>query len=592
MDPRAVLAQSSLFARVSPEALDALAVRVKVREIKSGDVLFNAGDPAGALYTVANGRLRAMLPSGVIAGDIGRGEPIGEMGLLTGEARGATVYAVRDSELLEISREELLLLIRQFPDALLEATRVIVRRLRQNLGTQKLRSTGSHRAFAVIPAAPGADALALAHALRQWLAQHGNALLLDAGAVDSVLGAGMAQIAFNDGDSDNARVVAFLNEQEAANSALVYAAGHAADAWAWRCMRQADLILLLVDAAAPATLTPMIEELKKSGSRAHIELVILRTPSSAPGEVLAWRELTGARAHYFLRPDRTDDLACLGRQITGRGVGLVLGGGGARGFAHIGLMRALHELQMPVDIFGGSSMGAFFAALAACGFDHRQMAQIARETFVQRNHLNDYLLPVVSMIRGRKFLKRLREIFGEQQIEHLYTQYFCVSTNLTRGIAMVHDRGPLPIWLAASMAVPGFAPPVAYKGELLADGAVVNSLPTDVMQKLERGPIIASDVSTEGDLRATGIEGPDPEGLFNWAASAGKRPSLLRIIFRTATLTSESGVAARAARADLYIRMPVSGIALFDWKKLDEVSERGYHHALEKLGPVRDALLK
>ena len=145
--------------------------------------------------------------------------------------------------------------------------------------------------------------------------------------------------------------------------------------------------------------------------------------------------------------------------------------------------------------------------------------------------------------------------------------------------------------LAASMSVPGIAPPVVWKGELLVDGAVVNSLPTDIMQGLERGPIIASDVSTEGDIRAPGIEGPDPEGLLTWAGP-GEPPNLRDILFRTATLTSESGVQRRAASADLYLRMPVLGIGMFEWKRLSDIVERGYQFAMEKLTGAREQLLK
>ena len=217
-----------------------------------------------------------------------------------------------------------------------------------------------------------------------------------------------------------------------------------------------------------------------------------------------------------------------------------------------------------------------------CGHPSSEILRLTRETFVNRNLLNDYLFPSVSLIRGRKFLRRLTDIFGDRRIEELPTPYYCVSTNLTRGSATVHDRGPLDVWLGTSMCIPGVAPPVAYRGELLVDGAVVNSLPTDIMQALERGPIIASDVSTEGGIGAPGIEGPDPEGLLNWAHPE-KRPSLLSILFRTATLTSESGVAARAARADLYLRMPVTGIGMFDWKRIDELAQRGYQYALERV---------
>src|SRR3546814_9422080 len=109
----------------------------------------------------------------------------------------------------------------------------------------------------------------------------------------------------------------------------------------------------------------------------------------------------------------------------------------------------------------------------------------------------DYVLPTVSLIRGRKFVRQLHAIFGDERIEALRRPYFCVTTNLTKGCSATHDRGPLHLWIATSMAVPGVAPPLVFEGELHADGAVANSLPTDVMQALDRGPIVASNVSRE-----------------------------------------------------------------------------------------------
>jgi NTE family protein len=236
-------------------------------------------------------------------------------------------------------------------------------------------------------------------------------------------------------------------------------------------------------------------------------------------------------------------------------------------------------------------MGAFVASLSACGYKAKDMLRIARESFVERNVLNDYLFPSVSLIRGRKFLRRLHDIYEDRRIEELRTPFYCVSTNLTRGTAVIHDRGPLGIWIGTSMCIPGVAPPVAFQGDLLVDGAVVNSLPTDIMQALQRGPIMASDVSTEGAVGAPGIEGPDPEGVLSWNIGGRKRPSLFSILFRTATLTSESGVSQRASRADLYLRMPVNGVGVFDWKKLEDTAARGYHYAMERLPDFRSHVL-
>jgi NTE family protein len=589
LDIRATLAASPLFEGLTDEALDALAAKSVVHDIQGGAVLFREGDPAETFFVVASGRMRAVIAGGQVAGDIARGEPIGEIGLLAGENRSATVYAVRDSQLLQIRREDLTELIQRFPQALLAVTRVIVRRLRENLRTRTRESARSSRAFALLPATPDIDAVAVARTLVVAFAGHGRCAVLDAYSVDNASGPQIAQARVDDPEA-HARLMQYLNTQEAGNDYLLYAASREPDPWTRRCMRQVDRVLVLVRSDAPAQATAMLEALQRAEVRAPVEVVLLRPEGAQSGNVLGWRTLCQARSHFFLRPESPRDIAALVRQLTGRGVGLVLGGGGARGFAHLGLMRALNELDIPVDVVGGTSMGAFFAGLVACGYSHHEMTHIARETFVSNNYLNDYLFPTVALIRGRRFVRRLKDIFGERRIEELRTPYFCVSTNLTRGTPVVHDRGSLHLWLATSMAVPGVAPPVAYRGDLLVDGAVVNSLPTDVMASLERGPIIASDVSTEGGISAPGIEGPDPEGLFKWIGP-DKRPGLLSIIFRTATLTSESGVAQRAARADLYIRMPVGGIALFDWKRLDEVAQRGYEVALEKLGAARTSLL-
>ncbi|PTU29085.1 patatin-like phospholipase family protein [Stenotrophobium rhamnosiphilum] len=592
MDLQPILYQCSLFSRLTPTAMDALIKHITVREIKSGGVLFNEGDISDCMYIVATGRLRAVLDSGEVIGDIGRYEPVGEIGIIADESRSATVHAVRDSILLKLVRADLIRFISTHPKALIEMSRVMIARMRQASRDKALESARSVHTFAVIPASGDVDAHDFAERFSQALAQHDTVKLIDDVLIDAELGYGSSRKPFQE-DEANARMMTMLGDIESKHRYLVYAAGGETDSWARRCMRQADRIIVVVDASKEPQMTPMLERLRSGGSaRVPVDLVLLRPEGADAGNVLTWRECTHASAHYFLRPGNADDLEKMVRQLTGRGIGLVLGGGGARGFAHIGLLRALHELKIPVDLTGGSSMGGFFAALVACGYDYNEIAEIARETFVSHNYLNDYMLPMVALIRGRKFVNRLHDVFGERQIEHLRMPFFCVSTNLTRGTPMVHDRGPLYMWLACSMCVPGVAPPIAYRNELFVDGAVINSLPTDVMQAMRRGPIVASDVSTAGgDLSAPGIEGPDPEGLLRWNAPA-KRPGLFSIIFRTATLTSESGTAARAARADAYVRMPVTGIALFDWKKMDEVVERGYRHAMEQLTPLRDSLLK
>lgn len=589
MDARTILHQCPLFADLSEEAIEALARHARLVEVPSGGLLFARGSAPDHIYIVATGRLRAMLPDGGVAGMIPRLEPTGEISAILNEPRNSDVYAIRDSVVVQLPVDEMIATVQHFPEAMLRLTRIIAQRLRRNAHRQALASARTGGSLAIVPATRSVPARAIAEALCKALAVHTEPELLDAETVDAALGPGATAVSLHDGVG-NARMVEYLNALETLLTHIVYLANPDADPWARRCMAQADRILLVVDARDTPEDSPMIDVIKRSGVRAPIDLIVVRPEGTDAGSVFAWRERSGASSHFFVRPDVEADFTSLARQLSARGIGIVLGGGGARGFAHIGLLRALHELKMPVDIVGGSSMGAFLSGLLACGHDFDSLRCVARETFVTHNYLNDYVLPSVSLIRGRKFVRRLHDIFGEQQIEDLRLPYFCVSTNLTRGRAMVHDRGPLYMWTAASMAVPGVAPPVVYNGELFADGAVINSLPTDIMQALERGPIIASDVSTEGGIAAPGIAGPDPEGLLRLKTEDA--PRLFSILFRTATLTSESGTARRAALADCYLRMPVSRIGMFDWKRMDEIIDRGYEFALQQLTPIRDRLMR
>jgi NTE family protein len=559
------------------------------QRLRSGESLYAEGDPPSHFYLVLSGRLRVMSQD-TLLGYVGRLEPVGEMGLLTGEPRTSTVRAVRDSVVLRVRHDDFVRFLERNPAALMELSRLAIRRLREQGRTRMISATEVQGTLAIIPASPELPVMALAEALVQLLGGWPAARLITGAHVDAALGEGAATAALGD-EAASTRLVELMTELEGRHRYVVYAADSDRGDWALRCLHGADRVLVLGEAGASPSSVPVLDEMRKGG--APVELVLLRPDGDPSPHTLAWREETGARAHYFLHPWDERELGSLARQLTGRGVGLVLGGGGARGFAHIGLVRALEQLGIPMDVVGGTSMGAFMSALVACGFDSVEMTEIARESFLSNNYLNDYAVPRVSLIRGRKFIARLRDIFGEQRIEDLRRTFFCVSASLTTGATVVHDRGPLSVWVATSMAVPGVAPPVAYREELLCDGGVVDNLPTDFMQKLERGSIIASNVSTEGTIRLPqgGLGDPDPEALLRRNAGAAS-PRLSEILVRSATLTSAIALEQAAERADVYVRMPTQDAGMFDWKLLDELVERGYEHAMEQLTPVRDTLMR
>ncbi len=588
MDLHSALSQCELFAALDADATAALAATAQVVELKGGSTLFEADGPSDSMFIVLSGRLRATTPAG-FGGEIGVLESVGETGVVTEQPRTARVIALRDTRLLCIGREQLMQVLDRFPKAWIAMVQVIVARLRQNRLQQKRAAVGL-RSMAIVAATAGVGGRECVRRLVAALAAFVEVRCIDSKQVDRALGAGASAAPFDD-PAGNERIMDWLSEAESSCELLVYDAGHRPGPWLRRCLRQSDRILLVADAQEPAQASGVIDEMLSGGATAEVQCLLRRGAEQQSTSAQSWRLLMNAKAHYFWRSGASDSFASIARQLTARGIGVVLGGGGARGFAHIGLLRALDELGIPVDVAGGSSMGAFIAALRARGLSARDITTVVRETFVDKNYLNDYTLPRVALIRGQRFLARLREVFGDGRIEDLAVPYFCVTTNLTRGTPMVHDTGPLAIWVGASMSIPGVAPPVAYQSDLLADGGVVNSLPTDIMLDWGRGPIIASDVSTEGVISAPGIVGPDPEALLRWTGDT-PRPSLLDILFRTATLTSESGTQARAERADVYLRMPTAGRGIFDWRALDDIVRDGYAYAMARLPDLRECLLE
>ena len=138
--------------------------------------------------------------------------------------------------------------------------------------------------------------------------------------------------------------------------------------------------------------------------------------------------------------------------------------------------------------------------------------------------------------RTRRARQHLEQIFGSTRIEEMRGYFACTTTNLTRARAEIHDRGLLAHWLVASMSVPGVAPPVIYNGDVLVDGGVLSPVPSGLLADLGRGPVLASDVSADERFGAGSGEG----GL-----RAGEDVNIFRVLYRTATLSTEEELEAR-----------------------------------------------
>ena len=346
---RALLAGIGLFAPLDNTALSKLAVAGESLHLPGGEVLLREGDPPDALFVVASGRLQAFVTTEDVeslVGEIGRGEVIGEMGILAEEPRSATVRALRDSNLVRFSKDLFVGFLQDHPEELLAITRLIIKRLRRSIRSDA--ATATVRTVAVVPVSGGDGPATFARHLTSMFGERGVARLVRGDEVDESL-------------SDDG-LTRHLHEQEMAHDVLVYLADREPSSWTERCLRQADRVVLVGNAAESSELTNVERKLfgpPGGPARARIDLVLIHQDhESKPRGAVQWLNRRPVHRHYHARLHSRDDLQRVARALVGREVAIVLSGGGARGTAHVGVFRALQELGIPVDVVGGSSFGS------------------------------------------------------------------------------------------------------------------------------------------------------------------------------------------------------------------------------------------
>jgi predicted acylesterase/phospholipase RssA/CRP-like cAMP-binding protein len=572
-------------------AAAALSSEVETVVIEDGETLMTEGEPGDAMYLVISGRLRAFARRAGVeqaVGEIGRGEVVGELALLSDAPRAATVRAIRDAELARLSRAGFERLAQSHPAAVLNMTRLIVQRLQRLLHTPRAAETIA--AIAVVPLHAGAPAAAFARRLHGALAAFGSCQLWDAAGFERDFGQpGAAQTPVD--DLLDPAIVVWLGDRESEHTYLIYLADADWSPWSQRCLRQADRILLLAEADANPEPGEVERRLAEKPNHARVELVLLHPATAAqPTGTAAWLEKRPyLHTHHHLRLDDERDLRRLARRLTGRAVGLVLGGGAARGFAHIGVIRALEEAGIEIDLFGGASIGALIAGPAAMNWDGARLQQAA-ELLGSTKKIFDRTLPLTAMMESKKVTQIVRQVFGDRRIEDLWQPFFCMASNLTRARPVVIQRGLLWEAVRASIAIPGIFTPILREGEVMIDGGVMNNLPIDVMRRqFEAGKVIAVDASPAKTKLPHYDFGPSISGwrllwgrILPWVRPL-RAPSLIGSMLRAIELNSAFAVEHDlAAQADLLIRPALENFNALDWDAYAAIIEAGYKAGREQ----------
>lgn len=293
------------------------------------------------------------------------------------------------------------------------------------------------------------------------------------------------------------------------------------------------------------------------------------------------------RMHQILSPKSANfchkDFERLGRYLLGQRFGLVLGGGGARGFAHIGVIQALEEENIPIDAVGGTSMGAFVGALYARGLDYvsvySQTKRLSRVGSSKWYFLADLTYPFASLFSGRSFDRTIRSIFKNQQIQNFWLEYYCVTTSLKSFDERVYFNGSAFKCIRASMTISGLIPPVFYNDDILCDGAYVNNVPVDVMSSLDVKNVISVNVGTSFCDTFDPYDSTSGIVLFFKSLFESKQYlSLIEMQFRL-TFISTQRKARLLEKETLIIKPKLLGYKTSDFNKFDEIVACGYESA-------------
>ncbi|CAM9586959.1 unnamed protein product [Lampetra fluviatilis] len=623
-----VVKRMSAFVRQIDFALDWVAV-------EAGRAVYRQGDKSDSTYIVLSGRLRSVISNDngkkELAGEYGRGDLIGVVEALTYQPRATTVHAVRDSELAKLPEGALNTIKRRYPQVVTRLIHLLGQKILGNLQQGKgplgggglgiatvpnnldmvANPASNLSTVAILPASDDAPITTFTLELMHALCGVGPPLLLNSDIIKERLG--LAAL-----DSlHEYRLSSWLGQQEDIHRIVLYQTDITMTPWTQRCLRQADCILIVGLGDQEPTVGSLERMLESTAVRALKQLVLLhREDGPSPARTVEWLNMRSwCSAHLHIRcprrifsrrslpklremyqrlfekiPDRHSDFSRLARVLTGNTIALVLGGGGARGCSQVGLIKAMQDVSIPIDMVGGTSIGSFIGALYA---EERNVGRVrtrAREWAMEMKSVFrkvlDLTYPITSMMSGHAFNQSIRNVFKDKQIEDLWIPYFNVTTDITASTMRVHTDGSLWRYTRASMSLSGYLPPLCdpKDGHLLMDGGYINNLPADVARSMGAKTVIAIDVGSRDDTDLTNY-GDCLSGWwllwkrFNPWAEKVKVPDMAEIQSRLAYVccVRQLEVVKNSDYCE-YIRPPIDRYKTLDFGKFDEIYEMGYQH--------------
>ena len=577
------MALDRLIGAVEPDIIREIEDKLVWETYKAGDIILEQGADGNDALIVTVGRVRASYNDGYrdrVLGEAGNGSLIGELALLSDLKRSATVTTVRETTLARMNRPTFEHLMSLSPVFVRRLMKLIFKRQQQNIDAHYIQKPHSLN-FALVPTQRDVDLHSFAEALRPHLEKHGDVMVLDRKIFDDHYGVENAIERIPE-----IVLYQWLNELEKAYKYVVYLPDADWTDWTNWIMRHADRVLHIGHAEGQHQVGELEQAVFDHAREQRHELVLLHTPDTQqPSGTAKWLDVRYVNRHHHVRQADGAHYARLARLLTGNGIGLVLGGGGARGYAHIGVLKALTEAQIPIDALGCVSMGAVVGAGFLEGMRTPDAVSAVVEKSAQygsKKALLDTTIPISAIMRSKKVSEAMRGVCGDLMIEDGWISFYSVSTNLSQTSLNVDRCGLLHKAVRASLSIPGVFSPVMRDGDLIVDGGVMNNFPVDIMREyLEGGTVIGTIVTSKGSTRPYDIDDEidGTKAFFSRILPWMKKkrvPSIVKTILAASSVNAYRQQVQYRDRADFLMETDTTPYGTMDFDDVWSLVDIGY----------------
>ncbi|TVR77474.1 MAG: hypothetical protein EA409_11725 [Saprospirales bacterium] len=581
-----------IFGGVDSMVIEEFADELEWMELKAGSVLLREGERTDSLFFVISGRLVATRIDHKLEqkrlGDIIRGETIGEMALLTNEPRFATVTAIRDSILVQLSKATFSKVINKYPEVIVNISRTIVDRLKK----VQVAKEGAPVNLCFVPIHEFEETHSVIRSLYEYTGQRRKTALLTRALASKDLGLEPEKLNQQAGDIYK-RLAAWLYDEEIENDFTFFVCESNTRHWNTIGIRQADHVILVGDSTRRPDLTGMDELVKINSSTRCSLLLIHPSDTDYPRNTDKWLAIRPwVKNNYHLKLGEAGAIGRISRLLTDRGIGVVFAGGGAKGFSHVGILKAMKEYGLQMDMVGGASVGSVVAGCAAMNQPIDFMTRVNR----LQAHYNPFkdlnFLPYYSLVLGKRMKKMLimglEEFTGDAafKMEDLWLPMYAVAANYSRAKEEIFTKGELFTAMLASSAIPGVMPPIIYNNEILVDGGTMNNFPVDIMRKRLADKVIGIDFFFEKSRPIQKEEFPGGFDIVkNKLAGKGNKglPRIGSIILNSTLLASTAKRHEAIEMLDLHFNPDLLQFGISEVKNFDKIVQIGYEYAINLL---------